>query len=36
MTSETNEFQIAYDGENDVCCFPLLDDIASGDLLLSA
>ena len=35
MNSETNEFQIAYDGEDDVCWFPLLDDARSGDLLLN-
>ena len=36
MNSETQEFQVAYDNEDDICCFPLLDDIASGDLLISS
>ena len=35
MNSVTNEFQITYDGEEDVCWFPLLDDARSGDLLLN-
>ena len=30
----TNEFQVAYEGEEDLSWFPLLDDIRSGDLLL--
>lgn len=29
----TNEFQVAYDDEDDVCWFPLIDDLRSGDLL---
>ena len=35
MNSETKEFQVAYN-DDDICCFPLLDDIASGDLLISS
>ena len=34
MNSETTEFEVAYDGEEDVCFFPLLDDISNGDVLL--
>ena len=30
----TNEFQVAYEGEEDLSWFPLIDDIRSGDLLL--
>lgn len=30
----TNEFQVAYEGEEELSWFPLLDDIRSGDLLL--
>ena len=35
MDSETKEYQVAYDGEDDVSSFPLLDDIASGDLIIT-
>jgi len=35
MNSETKEFHVSYDGEDDICFFPLLDDIASGDLLIN-
>ena len=34
MNNETNEFEIAYDNEDDVCWFPLLDDARNGDVLL--
>lgn len=34
MNSETKEYQVMYDGEDDICCFALLDDIASGDLIV--
>ena len=34
MNSETTEFEVAYDGEEDVCFSPLLDDISNGDVLL--
>lgn len=30
----SKEFQIAYDGEEDLCLFPLMDDIATGDLVI--
>ena len=33
-SSETNEYQVKYEGENDICSFALLDDISSGDLIL--
>ena len=29
---KTKEFQVSYEGESDVCCFTLLDDIMHGDL----
>ena len=28
------KFQVSYEGESDVCCFTLLDDIVHGDLEL--
>ena len=28
----TKEFHVKYNGEEDNCCFPLLDHITSGDL----
>ena len=34
MNYETEEFQVEYDGEDGVCSFQLLDDIASEDLLI--
>ena len=33
-TDQTKEFEVLYDGEDDICCFKLLDDIESGDLEL--
>jgi len=30
----TKEFQVTYEGESNVYCFTLLDDIVSGDLQL--
>ena len=35
MNPKTNVFQVLYDGEDDPCNYPLLDDIRSGDLLLT-
>ena len=32
--SHSKEYLIAYDGEEDLCSFPLLEDIASGDLTI--
>lgn len=34
MKAETREFQVIYDGEDDICYFTLLDDIERGDLEL--
>ena len=34
MNSRTLEFYVLYDGEQDVCCFKLLEDIANGDLFI--
>ena len=34
LNPETNEFQVIYDGEDEVCNYALLDDIRSGDLSL--
>ena len=31
----TNEFEVAYDDEDDVCWFPLIDDLRNGDLFLA-
>ena len=31
---ETKEFEVSYEGESDVCCFTLLDDIVHGNLKL--
>ena len=33
--SHSKEYLIAYDGEEDLCSFPLLEDIASGDLTIN-
>lgn len=34
MHPETNEFQVLYDGEDEVCIYALLDDIRNGDVIL--
>ena len=34
MNPETNEFQVVYDGEDEVCNYALLDDIRNGDVSL--
>ena len=34
MNPETNEFEVIYDGEDEVYNYALLDDIRSGDLSL--
>ena len=34
LNPETNEFQVIYDGEDEVCNYALLNDIQSGDLSL--
>ena len=34
MNASTKEFQVRYEGEEDICLFTLLDDIESGDLEL--
>lgn len=34
LNSETKEYQVEYEGEDDICFFPLLDDISNGDLVL--
>ena len=34
MNSRTLKFYVLYDGEQDVCCFKLLEDIANGDLFI--
>lgn len=31
----TSEFEVAYDDEDDVCWFPLIDDLRNGDLFLA-
>jgi len=35
MNPKTNVFQVPYDGEDEACNYFLLDDIRSGDLLLT-
>jgi E1A/CREB-binding protein len=32
MHPSTKEFEVKYDGEDDACCYALLEDIESGDL----
>lgn len=32
MNPNTKEFDVEYDGEEDICCYALLEDIANGDL----
>ena len=32
MNPETNEFQVIYDDEDEVCNYALLDDIRNGDV----
>ena len=34
MNPETNEFEVVYDGDDEVCNYALLDDIRNGDLSL--
>ena len=34
LNPETMEFEVEYEGEDDICLFTLLDDISSGDLEL--
>ena len=34
MNDNTNEYDIQYDEEDEICSFTLLDDISSGDLML--
>ena len=34
MNPETDEFQVVYDGEDEVCNYALLDDIKNGDVSL--
>ena len=34
MDASTKEFQVRYEGEDDICLFTLLDDVESGDLEL--
>ena len=34
MDSATHEFQVQYKADEEMFCFSLLDDIATGDLLL--
>ena len=34
MKLETNEFEVIYDGEDEICNYALLDDIQSEDLSL--
>lgn len=34
MNSKTREYQVKYEGEDDICCFALLDDIPRGDLIV--
>ena len=35
-SSETNEYEVKYDEDDDVYCFPLLDDFKNGDLQIVA
>jgi hypothetical protein len=34
MNSESQEFKVIYEGEDDPCWFPLLEDMSAGDLLI--
>jgi len=35
-SSETNEYEVKYDEDDEIYCFPLIDDIKNGDLQIVA
>lgn len=36
MNSRTKEYQVQYEGEEDICSFELLNDFSSGDLVVKS
>ena len=36
MNAKTKEFEVIYDGEEETCWFPLLEDLSTGDLLVAS